>query len=385
MVACSSSERELLDTNVPTIAFDAYVESAQTTRSAYDQAITDNDALKTYGFGAYGCYTGINKYLDSDVNPDFMYNECVSWDNATSTWIYSPLKYWPNGEGETYQPLVTGENPHYVSFMGYAPYHSEAGQCLYDFSEQESLGDPWLEYRLHPDVSQQVDLLYAEPLLDWQKPENHDRLPFRFHHALACVGDKVNLGICPAYITSLKDIPFSTQVEIDLTKITLKYTLTEEARLTLWNSEAKQAEPNWSLISDGTPTATRKVELTTGLPYMLYLYNKSTSEETSYTWTDTGHGVFYIPLEFDNHVQQAEVTIEFSAIFDGSPFNYSRTVAFNLSDYPEGYVHGKHLYINLSLCGTAELPALEAIILVADIAVRDWDELPDVDHEVYNW
>ena len=167
LAACTAGDSSQQNITNQEVAFVASMvqNGAVSTRAA--QMIDDVAELKAQGgFGVYGCYTELHKYYDSSVNPDFMYNEHVTWNNSTGLWVYSPVKYWPNGEGYTYSSINTGENPHYVSFMAYAPHRSAPDLCIYAFSKQEDMGDPWLEYRLHPDVKQQVDLLFAEPLLD---------------------------------------------------------------------------------------------------------------------------------------------------------------------------------------------------------------------------
>ncbi|MBQ9660456.1 MAG: hypothetical protein IJV37_04230, partial [Bacteroidales bacterium] len=81
---------------------------------------TDEVLRAGSGFGVFACYTGAHKYSESSVSPDFMYNQKVTYNPGIPAWEYSPVKYWPNGEGE---PVgETGENPHYVSFFAYAPY-----------------------------------------------------------------------------------------------------------------------------------------------------------------------------------------------------------------------------------------------------------------------
>ena len=65
-----------------------------TTNGAY------SDAQKS-GFGVFAYYTGTDTYGSATYRgagkyPDFMYNEHVYWDNATSLWKYDNIKYWPN-------------------------------------------------------------------------------------------------------------------------------------------------------------------------------------------------------------------------------------------------------------------------------------------------
>ena len=358
----------------------------ETTRAA--NTIDDTDALKQKtGFGVFGCYTGLHKYLDSNVHPDFMYNEHVSWgkwEDDTDDWGYSPLKYWPNGEGETYASLITGENPHYVSFMAYAPYTS-SDQCIYRFSKQGDKGDPWLEYRLAPIVNNQVDLLYALPLLDEKKRTNGERLLFTFNHALACVGDRITLNLCEEYIEGLLNLPFSNSIEMKINSVTVKYTLTEEGRLVLWNDKAA---PNWHLVTDGTPTTTRTMTWQLD-PLSIYYYNKTehaSAPTESAQWIKEDKGVFYIPLQFDTDPQTVKLTVNYTVFIDEKPESpHDISTTFKLNDYPKGYQAGKHLYITTHICGPVDEPELTGMLIDGMlIGKKNWIE-DTQDHEVYNW
>lgn len=385
LTACTTGDGVQQSSIQRAVAFVANMPGeGETTRAA--NTIDDTDALKQEtGFGVFGCYTGLHKYLDSNVHPDFMYNEHVSWgkwEDDTDDWGYSPLKYWPNGEGETYASLITGENPHYVSFMAYAPYTS-SDQCIYRFSKQGDKGDPWLEYRLAPIVGNQVDLLYALPLLDEKKRTNGERLLFTFNHALACVGDRISIGCCDEYTASLHEKTFETLTEVRLNSVTVEYTLTEEGRLVLWTDKA---EPNWHPVNDGTPTAKRSLTWTITPALSLYKYVKEPISETKGQWTDTGNGVFYIPKQYGNYLQTAKLTANFTVFFDSEmKFEHEASITIKLSDYPEGYQAGKHLYINATICGkNADEPVLEANLSDVQMAVGPW--VTDVvEHPVYNW
>lgn len=391
LMACSGNDETRQTSDQPVVAFIAKMadnskktadNDAANTRAAH--IINDVSALKAEGgFGVYGCYTSLHKFLTTDVNPDFMYNEHVWWDDATTMWVYSPVKYWPNGEGLTEPSIVTGEYPHYVSFFGYAPHRSQPDLCIYKFSKQHELGNPWLEYRLHPNIEDQVDLLYAEPILDQKKPAKDELLEFRFHHALACVGDLISIDCCESYIESVMAKPFNVQARIDLVSVLVDYMLTEEGRLSLWNDKI---EPNWQLITDGTPVTYRHLQLIID-PYTLFLHDKLTEEETTTPWIDRGHGVYYIPRQFEHNIQTITVTITFEVTIDFTTTTYEYKKTLRLSDYPNSYHAGKHLYFNGHICGeNAEEPVFEGLLLDGvDMAVDDWELADPVDPEVYNW
>ena len=340
------------------------------TRAA--NAINDLTTLQAKAFGVFGCYTGLYRYLDSNVRPDFMYNERVWWQEAappaSASWTYTPLKYWPNGEGETTGAINTGELPHYVSFFAYAPYSDNAtgaaGYCIPSFSSQADTGNPWLTYRLHDDVGSQVDLLLAQPQLDQTKPAVDADVHFSFKHALACAGEQLTV----ACSTGLKNQTIghttgsATEAQVVVTAFSIEYTLIAKARLVLWNSALPDwatADPVWQAIQSESPTCTRTVTIidpATDAPVPVYHYVKADPEEpvTEVTWADKG--VFYIPLPVGQteYVQRARVSVTYhiTTLSGGSWVNDADnigTATLILSDYTDAYKAGKNLNIDVTL------------------------------------
>ena len=356
------------------IAFSASVvgEEQVMTRTPAN-AIETSENLKSDegGFGVFACYTGLRKYIESSVSSDFMYNEKVTWNNGDEAWEYAPLKYWPNGEGDV--DGTTGQLPHYVSFFAYAPYSNgqpdnAAGYCIPTYSHQGEPGNPWVTYRLHNNVADQVDLLCAEPLLDKTKPEKTERLKFQFNHALACVGDKVSISCSNAMKNELDlqvDGTEITKVRVELTKMEIVYTLTPKARLVLWNG----GEPNWQLIFSEDPICTRTMTLVDGTT-PIYVYEKEYNQEAATSnkeWSDIG--IYYIPIEMGSYPQTAQVTVAYKkstysngqwsendAVIEG-------TVMLTLHDYTDAYKPGKHLYINIGI---------HDVSFTVTAAIKDW-------------
>ena len=328
-------------------------------------AIETASALSTEGgFGVFGCYTGLRKYRDSSVSPDFMYNEHVTWSNSTHTWEYTPLKYWPNGEGDV--EGTTGQLPHYLSFFAYAPYSNgddtdpddnPAGYCIPSFSHQGEPGNPWVTYRLHTHVTKQVDLLCADPLLDQTKPDKAERLQFQFKHALACVGDKVSVSCTPDMISKLNErvsLGSIQNYKLEVTKLEIVYTLTSKARLVLWNG----GEPNWERIYSETPVCTRTVTLVdAGHPVVAYADNATgITTDIQGVWDD--FGVYYIPLDMPGYPQTAQVNLTYCvSTYSGSAWvpgtSKEGSVTINLNKFADtAYMPGKHLYINITVNDT---------------------------------
>ena len=368
--ACGSGE-DIPGTTTPTSAavkslpmtFDAALWTAFGTLTRTPANEMNNDLLQTKGFGVMACYTGLHGYSDSNVRPDFIYNQHVTYDNGE--WTYTPVKYWPNGEGEV--DGNTGSNKHYVSFLAYAPYSNDqspdpannpADYCIPTFSKQGEIGNPWLTYRLHTDVANQVDLLYAahtntNPILDWTKPEINTKVKFEFHHALGCVGDLVTVKLSDALKNQVDSrvAGFVTNCKVEVTGFEIDYFLTSKARLVLWN----KGEVNWQTILSETPTCTRHVTLVdpNNNEDVVTVYEKK-KNESSYTertepWV--GKGVYYIPIELANYTQTATVTLTYRvSTYNGSSwkkeFEKDGTAVIVLRDYGKA---GEHIYINVSL------------------------------------
>ena len=403
LAACGSDESMETPTQAGTAAvvFDAVLQKDEPTTRAngeINEAVptnaTDDDELSNHGgFGVFGCYTGLHKYVDSNVSPDFMYNEHVQHDGAG--WYYTPVKYWPNGEGEVEVPGNTGTNHHYVSFMAYAPYSNlddsdpatnPAGYCISTFSLQSEVGNPWLTYHLIPqaNLDKQVDLLFAShtttgvdphPLLDCTKQSTDGKVKFVFEHALACVGDKVTFSCSETMRDVLKAREGYAKVDVEVTECSIEYTLAEKGRLVLWNN----GEANWQQIVSEDPTCTRRVTIVTkDDPKVIYSYEPDAAppapKETVSQWVETGKGVFYIPLDAYRNVQSAHVTMTYKVRYyrdlggaSTAESAVTGTAGLKLSspDYPNGYKPGKHLYLNI---------AVDMVTIQITGAIKDWDD-----------
>lgn len=357
LTGCEADDTDNMAGNgLEAIAFDARTEWLVYSNRA-SNTVDDHDGLASGGgFGVFGCYTGLHKYRDSDVQSDFMYNQHLTYDDVNHVWTYDPIKYWPNGEGEATDGQ--GEANHYVSFFAYAPYSNQmsdnpAGYCIPTFNLQHEKTNPWLTYRLHTDVDQQVDLMYAVPLMDRTKMTPGERLTFSFRHALACVGDRVTVAMHDDLKEVYKDrvVDDITHIEVQLKSVAVTYRLTERARLVLWTG----GEANWQALSSGEALTTRTVvlkEATDLSPHLLYSYDSSLGAGGS-NWTDSGHGVFYIPIEREEAPQTAQVTVTYDVITtNGSGtvrIGKSSTTTLKLSNYAEAYQAGRGLNLNMRL------------------------------------
>lgn len=295
------------DTPLP-IAFSAAVDGI--TKAPGE--IPSVEKLHSAGFGVFGCYTGLNRYSESSVSSDFMHNQQIIW-TAGDAWDYDPVKYWPSGEGEPGAGLLG----HHVSFFAYAPFSdgdssfpavNPAGYCIPSFCNPVEKGDPWLLYRLHPDVDRQVDLMWAEPLLDRSKPQTADRLTFTFRHALSCVGDNVTVACTSAFIGALQAAYGSSYdtVQVILQYVGIECTLLEKARLVLWN----RGEPNWQAVTSEGGSVLRSRTFFSG-EQELWRYEAAGHVSQRSNWQGNGMGIFYIPLSTAGVVQSATVTVRY--------------------------------------------------------------------------
>ena len=264
-VACNEIERP--EEKMVPLSFSAAVSDGIATRAT--GMIGDEASLQAGGFGVFGCYTGLHNYSESDANSSFMYNQELEWVSGDAHWEYNPVKYWPGEEG------------HKVSFFAYAPYSECDGTgCIPSCVRYQETADPWVMYRIAEDPAQQVDLLYATPLLDQTKMAVNERLEFTFKHALACVGDNVTISTSATGVT--------------LKEVSIDYTLTAKGRLVLWN----RGSANWTPIQSEDVVTVRSVSLLT-----------AGNEPLPKTFS--GQGLFCIPAEAAGYPQKATIHVTY--------------------------------------------------------------------------
>lgn len=265
--------------------------------------IDGDAALRAAGFGVFACYTGLHTYAESSVTPDFMFNQHVHYSGGH--WEYEPVKYWPAGEGEITQEPDPA-NPHHVSFFAYAPYSDGSRACIPSFIRVGEMGDPWLLYRLADDPAEQVDLLYATPLLDQTRPSIGARLNFSFRHALACVGEKVSVALGDDLRAALLGEVTAGTIEsarVVLQSVKVTYTLTAKGRLNLWN----RGQANWTALTSEDVVTTRSQTLLSGGSAQIW----TSAGDASSPWEVGDKGIFCVPVEAPGYPQKAVVDITF--------------------------------------------------------------------------
>ena len=185
------------------IGFGTYVgRDAQTKASVSTLETMKND---NKGFGVYAYYTGGTNW-ESAMNtatPTFFTNQQVKWSTsiAPAGWDYETKKYWP-GESNNYK----------ISFFAYAPYEEETdntGDLITTLSSSSTTGDPSIKYTVPETVSNQIDLLVADPVTDtYYKDDNGGTVSFTFNHVLSRIGFKVKTARDDYKIT-IKEITVS--------------------------------------------------------------------------------------------------------------------------------------------------------------------------------
>lgn len=196
LLACSQeeSERQL---EQRAVGFGTYTEQFQT-RGELRGAIPDGGSMGVYGYyhdGALWATDAVNN------QPNFMWNQQATYVAELDAFSYSPLKYWPNEEGDK------------LSFMAYYPYTEETpgnpespaypnnASGLKTLMASDGKGLPTFDFTVKDEVASQVDLLVSDLVTDLPQSRDtegdpgtpfndlsiYDKVTFLFHHALSKV------------------------------------------------------------------------------------------------------------------------------------------------------------------------------------------------------
>ena len=169
MASCSTNEvYDINPSNPDVITFGTYV--SQTTRGT----VLNQTALQSdngnFGMMAYQTYQE-EWGDDATFIPNFMYNQKVTYSDANGSWSYSPLKYWPNTEGDK------------LSFFTYAPYPSETNGIA-PVTTNTTQGLPKIGFTLNSDPSKMVDFVAGQNM---DMVRQQERVMFNLKHQLTRV------------------------------------------------------------------------------------------------------------------------------------------------------------------------------------------------------
>lgn len=238
-------------------------------------------SLQDLGFGVFATYSDGGDY-ESTIGPNFMYNTKVS----TSSWTYSPIKYWPNetiddNQG-AYGPSTTAADK--LSFFAYAPHvgyvndpthgndfdGSSETEGIIALTAKDATTDPKVTYKLSATPDKAVDLLWAVapsgglnytdvhnqavsvtagmPLINLTKPSTSQKITFRFRHATS----RLALKIAGAFDQEDAGGTLADGTKVTVEKVEITAPLYQEAVLNLKNTTANV--PLWEYGSAAAST-----------------------------------------------------------------------------------------------------------------------------------
>lgn len=210
IAGCSQNEiMEISPDVAPPVGFSVYA-TAQTRGTETDNS-TSGTGIKSsgIGFGVLGYYTNTTDFAGT-TKPNFMYNQKVTW--SSSTWNYTPVKYWPNTEGDK------------ISFFGYAPYEdapttgTNNGVVL---SAATATGYPTITFTVKDNASDMVDLVATnatQSTAGTDKTMNlvktTGKVPFKFLHVLTKLDFYAKLASDLASLTNTETKVFIKSIEL---------------------------------------------------------------------------------------------------------------------------------------------------------------------------
>jgi len=237
------------DENV--LTFGVYAGNAAQTRATYGDITTANLKTSADGFGVFAYYTLNNDWASTDT-PNFMYNQQVKYNDSANTtlypakWEYTPLKYWPNGQNST--TVETGTINDKLSFYAYAPQIATAsvntvpaaGQGITAISANTAAGAPTISFTVPSKAEEQIDLLWATPVLNQTKQTITGTINFTFKHALAKLGIKVQ-AVVDAVAPTTANLDSNTKIILE--SLEMSADGTKSGVLTI---DSATATPNWA-------------------------------------------------------------------------------------------------------------------------------------------
>ena len=151
--------------------------------------------------GVFGYYQGYEEWETSPMKADFFYNEPMTVeaplsDETKTTYLtYSPLRFWPNGNENGKEEML--------SFYAYYPYVEDAAAAtalgLEMTKEKFLLGQGEFVFTCKDKASEQIDFMISDLDKDQKRSDYLDgdkRVPITFYHQLSRI--LININIDPA-------------------------------------------------------------------------------------------------------------------------------------------------------------------------------------------
>ena len=241
LASCARTEDTLKSTGQgDALTFGVYAGRIADTKATYGDI--DLAALQgsADGFGVFAYYTKENDWDDvkTTATPDFMFNQKVAYSAGANTtlypqkWVYTPIKYWPNGQNSTAVDNTTHVDQ--VSFFAYAPYtavtpasgvtvaataYPADGQGVVSTSANDGVNAPTVTFVVPTYSHEQIDLLYATPITDVTKQTFGSTINFAFHHALAKINPQVQ-AVVDAVSPTTANLQAETHIILEELQIT---------------------------------------------------------------------------------------------------------------------------------------------------------------------
>lgn len=178
LLACSGADNEGEDvSSLHPIEF-----STQLDTRAGSSYVSGTDFVRTSKIGVFAYYTGSDVFDDTAL-PNFMYNQDVTKQSVTAAllWTYSPVKYWPNQDGDK------------LTFCAYYPYNGTG----ISMTGNTYPGLPLFTFQAQAVSRDEVDFMLSDVRTDEMHVNGETVSPVEgkvlltFHHALSKVVIKV--------------------------------------------------------------------------------------------------------------------------------------------------------------------------------------------------
>ncbi len=248
------------------------------------------------GFGVNAIYTGTADIADvllTSTVPNFMYKVHVTYDGTPKEWIYSPLKYWPEGAGDQ------------ISFYAWAPYNNTV------IVPQDGKVNQLVFNQGTADAT--VDFV-AAAILDQVKPTDPskaDEMTFVLKHELTRIKAQVSAS---QKLYDPADLKYSTKLVIKDVVIKDGSKIYDDATYTFTDDEAKRGiwNPGTQHSGDYSIMPIVNASSTTGITG--YTENGfSVLNQTPQNLFQTNHNLYLIPANGENGLlADGDVTFRFT-------------------------------------------------------------------------